>query len=113
MLRILVTRVVCELELELLDCWLLVCWEMEACCCLRAFCTEVVMLGVRVVMICWTMVATWLWDIDWLELCWLELREEELELEIRLETVDSIWLVRAVRTCWTICCFLICSAAAA
>jgi len=50
-----------ELELVWLDC-----------CCLRAFWTEVVMLGVRVEMICWTMEETWDAEICWLLLLWLD-----------------------------------------
>jgi hypothetical protein len=94
----------------------------RACCCLSAFWTDAVMLGVRAEMICWTREVTWAWDTSWLAL-WLEkLEPEELELEeLELEeleevmavaTADWTWVLRAAKTCLTsFCCFCFLTAA--
>ena len=108
--RILVTRVLEEeaeeaeeleenLDPEVTD-WL----EEKDCCCLSAFCTEVVMEGVRLEMILETRVETWPWDTCWLDTCWLDTCWlEELE-ERELATAASICGLRAASTCWASCC---------
>jgi len=110
--RILVTRVLEELEeleeLELeenLDPEVTDWFEEKDCCCLSAFCTEVVMEGVRVEIILATRVETWAWDTCWLEVCWLETTWLEVcWLESWLATAASICGLRAASTCWASCC---------